>query len=315
MTNDQSAQAPRKTTDRSSLTTNHSPLSPVPLPREHGGWVMFGVPWAVGLGIAGRVGAPGLLCGFSALFVFLARHPLARLLQPRGRRLPLAERRHLTRWAVIFSVLALLCGAPVVIFWHRWWLMALAVLAAVLLLFDLAVGVRERAQRAASYELIVVSGLCLTAPCAYYAETGRMELVVFWLWVLCGLYFWGTVFYVKMRVADAPWRVEARRTARTRLGRLGPFARLCGIYSVVAPGLVLALSVGHFPAAVALAYIPAAVKALRAVLSRQASGALPGAGSSAPRSSLLSRPMTRLGFTELAHALLFAILLIVLYRG
>jgi hypothetical protein len=124
-------------------------------------------------------------------------------------------------------------------------------------------------------QLLAVAGLTLTAPAAWYAATGTLE---YRLWLLNALYFAGGVLYVKMHVATA--------AARKPAGRLPV---------VIYHGALAAAAALWWP--VGLAFLPAVVRAFV------------GAARVSPRLRI-----KRLGWTEVAHSLVFAALVIATMR-
>lgn len=133
----------------------------------------------------------------------------------------------------------------------------------------------RKTERSALMQLLAVLGLTLTAPAAWYAATGKLD---YRLWLLNVLYFAGGIFYVKMHIATA--------IARKPAGRL-PVA----IYYAALAGL----AAWWWP--VGLAFVPVIVRAFVG----------------AARVSPVLR-IKRLGWTEVAHSLVFALLLVILWR-
>ena len=100
------------------------------LPREHGTWAMLLVPWAVGCGVAHRLGAPELLLLVAIVLLFLAHNQLLA-----GLRLGFAAtpdpaaaarvRRRLLRLAAAAAVAL----APLLVVWRLTGLLALGAVA------------------------------------------------------------------------------------------------------------------------------------------------------------------------------------------
>jgi YwiC-like protein len=117
-------------------------LRSIALPVEHGGWGMLAEPLVLGLLVAPSWAGLGI--GLTAVFAFLARHPLKialgdRLLGRRTARTATAE-----RFAVGYVLLAIAALAPATAGASGWWL-PLA-LAAPLGLIQLAHDVRNRSR-------------------------------------------------------------------------------------------------------------------------------------------------------------------------
>jgi YwiC-like protein len=111
---------------------------------------------------------------------------------------------------LVYVSLALLIGAPVVFFYHRVWLVPVAILTALLLTFNGSQAVRHK-DRTVIGETIAILGLTMTAPTAYYVCRGEWDSSAWLLWSLCILYFASSVFYVKLRVHSLNRRREGLR--------------------------------------------------------------------------------------------------------
>lgn len=134
--------------------------------------------------------------------------------------------------------------------------------------------------RGLAMQLAAVGGLTLTAPAAWYAATGALDATAFWLWLWNTLYFAGGVLYVRLRIE-----------------RTGPRWAVLGFYAALLL-FVLALSAANVVSyRVLLAFAPAATRAAIGV------GRL-----------ALPLRVKRLGWSEVAHAILFGALLTVALR-
>ena len=161
------------------------------LPREHGAWGILLIPFATAAGIAGVFNAPVALLLASVLCFYLARTSFLK-----GD----------YRWMAGLLAVSLIAAAPVVLVWHRWWLVAFGA--------GVAPVAFRRADRGVTLQLAAVAGLTLTAPVTWYVATGSLGWVAWQLWLLNALYFAGRVLYVNMHIAAA----TQRGTSRLRLG-------------------------------------------------------------------------------------------------
>jgi hypothetical protein len=132
----------------------------------------------------------------------------------------------------------------------------------------------RKTERSIAMQLLAVAGLTLTAPAAWYAATGQLD---YRLWLLNVLYFAGGVFYVKMHIATAMARKPAGRWPVV-------------IYYGALAGLLAWWPVG-------LAFVPVIVRAFVGTA----------------RLSLVLR-IKRLGWTEVAYSIVFAVSLVALTR-
>lgn len=216
-----------------------------PVPREHGAWfVLFGS-LIVGAAAAGRIGLEWLLLAVAALFLFLAREPLAKLWRTQQKAVAVERRRSWMRWFVLEVTLATAAGLSLLLIYKRWALLAFALVGGGLFLLHLSWSVRRR-DRTLGAELLGTLGLTAAAPAAM-AATGRGDLVT-WLslWIACVLYFASGVFFVRMRLAGAMRPSEWARHRRLNLAYhaiLAGFVAAAGWTGFVAPGAWI----GYFP--------------------------------------------------------------------
>ena len=186
-----------------------------------------------------------------------------------------------TTWTLVLLTSGAVCLAPLLVVWRLWSLVALGAAAAPL-------AYRKTGRRVAS-QLIAVAGLTLTAPAAWYAATGNLDRHAWLLWGLNFLYFAGGVFYVKMHVAAAI-RPKLFETAAETIKWGTTILAFYGGLVVSVVGLAMAHLI---PWLATLAFVPVVVRAAIGV---------------ARLSSQLH--IKRLGWTEVAHSIVFAVLLI-----
>ncbi len=189
-------------------------------------------------------------------------------------------------WTVALLAGSAACTAVLLLQWRLWWLTAFGA-AATPLAF-------RKTERSVAAQLIAVAGLTLTAPAAWYAATGRMDAKAAWLWLLNVLYFCGGVFYVKMHIAAAIRR-KPLESLREKLV-LGANTLLYYGGALVCLGVLAA--VNAVPAVALIAFAPVMARAVA------------GVGRLTP-----ALRIKRLGWTEVAYSLVFAVSLIALLRG
>lgn len=230
----------------------------VPVPREHGAWVMLSLPLVLGAatGPRGVSGAIGLLV-VTTLAVFLAQDLIRR--RVRGR-LPAGAMRWLAGYAAAavaagFGLLALLPPAGRV---------GLVVLGGVggaifaVLLWALARPGGKRFDRSVVGELLAVPALTLTGPAAAVVATGELGAGAWTVWALSVAYFGSGMLFVKMLLDG--WKRGRRglgvRTAPLAVGTVA-------WHSLVLAGLVAVSLIGLDGAWpwLPLAYLPCVARA------------------------------------------------------
>lgn len=265
-------------------------ISP-PLPKEHGSWAMLIVPLLLGLFVAPAWHGRALILLTAALGFFLTRYPLVVLVKTRKR--PTADRAYLWRWAALYGVITVLCGGWLVLMHRLVWLAVIGLFGAGLLLFNLWL-VSRRQELSLPGELTGIAGLALGAPMAYYAASGQLDSTAALLGLINFLYFGGTVFYIKLKVRQQP-----RLPAPERVGERLVKAKACLAYQTAALTLLVALAALRWtPLFLPLAFIPVTVKMVY------------GAWHWQDKKSL---SLVRLGLAEIAHAVVFAGLVSVIF--
>lgn len=227
----------------------------------------------------------------AALAFFLLRYPLATLVKTRRR--PGGERTYLISWAGIYGGIAVLCGGWLALAHNLWWLLPLALLGGLLLLFHLWL-VYRRQEMSIIGELAGILGLALGAPLAYYTISGQLDGVAAALWLVNALYFGGTVFYIKLKVRQQP-RLPAPDRVSERLVK----AKACLAYQTIALSTLLLLVAWQWlPWLALLAFVPVTLKVVH------------GAWQWQDKKSL---SLMRLGLIEIFHAGAFAVLVMVAF--
>lgn len=257
------------------------------IPREHGAWPMLLVPLFVGASVASTSGKVGLLLS-AAVFAHVARHML--LTWIRLRAVGGMDRRALLLFmassalASAFFLLLVLGGRPLLLPFGGGALLFMA-----LHIFQRL----KHTERTVRGELLGIAGLTMTAPAAYYVATGKINTVALTLWLLNFLYFGRSVFYVKMKIA-ARGRGEDFGSLAEKLR----FSRTCVLYCLAMIAGVLGLGLaGLIPFFTWVAFVPISIQTIR--------------GISKLRGTLRIR---RLGFIELGYAILFGLVLIIVFR-
>jgi len=251
------------------------------LSHQHGPLVALLVSFLLGAAGAQRWTAATSTALVAVLAAFQAENPLVQQIRRRRSLQP-----RLLVWTGIYSAIALALGG--LLAWRMPGLIGLAGLAAAVLGLD-ALAVLRRRQRGLGHELLAFTAVCLAAPFAWIASSGRLEPAALGLWVLCSLYFGSSVVLLKLRrdpeASLAPFLLHAGAAvalllAGLELGLLTPLeagafavALLKGAWQLgrlpafrTAPiGQIAATETGSallFLALAALALLPAALPAV-----------------------------------------------------
>ena len=259
------------------------------VPRQHGAWSVLLISLALGTAAVGAFNAPALVLLAAALGGFVGRHAAGRAV-----RMPAVDGRRMRLLAFGIAAAAAAVGLAALLVLARglWLLIPLGSVAVALAGIALVLEAKKK-DRSAGGELLGIVGLSLTLPAIAYASTGRLEARAMGLWTLAVLFFMGSVFHVRYLLR----RRDANR------GELGDRLR--------AGGMSLACHAGALAAAIGMAagglVPPAAAPALAPVLVKS--------GLSVFRRAPVSLTVRRVGYGELAHALVFAAWITLAYRG
>lgn len=292
------------------------------LPREHGAWGILLIPFLTTAAIARRGDAPVVLCLAAIFLAYLARHPLELLLAPQIKRFyrgaargssqhgagePEAQagvlsNRALLGWFSLYAALGSLAALPLFLVFHRKGLLVLAGVAGGFFLLRVLM-LRTRAERSLLGEWLAAPGLALTAPAAWVAATGSLNGTALLFWLLHTLFFSSGIFYVKFRI-----RVLAEKRSLGSLWERVVFAREVIIYHVLM--VLFAATVVHIGWASALPVAPRGPEHWASWVA--ALPFLPAAGRALAGVIWLDGRLQikRLGWSEVAHSLIFAALLI-----
>ena len=258
-------------------------------PREHGAWGMLLVPLATGAALGRPVGdrfVLVLLLTLAALGLFCARTPLeARFgISPWRAQSP-RERRVIHHSIYTYTSVSL--GALAILLWQirSSGLLWVGAAAATAFLGQAILRSRGRRTRIAS-QLVGSIGLTATAAAAYYVASGRLDNTAFVVWVANWVFAVNQILYVQARIRSA-----RATTFNERLSQGKWFVR-----DEIVMALALALSWlrGWLPSLALLAFVPVIWRGV------------PWFFSSATRLQI-----RRLGISELLHAGVFAVLLVV----
>jgi len=256
--------------------------------RQYGAWSILFASFVLGMfvGEGLNLRVPLMFCG--VIFGFLARNGAEAYL----RALKTDERKSgLLIWTAVYSLVVLIAGGLLVMVYEMWALIPLGILILALGCVTLFLSQR-RLETTTGGELIGILALTLVAPAAEYAAGGVFSTQTVGLWILCALFFCGSVFHVRYLV-------------RRRADSMGPLTlRLKAGWPSVAYHLaVLCLSVvsscaGLLPLLATVALLPAALRAWFAVGRR------------------VEKPMAvrRIGVMEVLHTIVFLVLAVSVFH-
>ena len=257
-------------------------------PREHGAWGILLVPLVTGAWIGLTTGHgifPLILFITAALALFCLRTPAEIWLETSPLRAQTSAERHVALYSIFaYAAVAVIALAFLLGHERAYGLLPLGAAVGALFLAHAALKKLGRQTRMAA-QLLGSLGLTSTAAGAYYVVTGRLDSLAWVLWGANWLFAANQIHFVQLRIHSA----RASGLADKLVGGKGFLAG-----EMITTGLLLAAwRVGGLPGAAALAFAPALLRGLFWFLRRPA-----------------PLEIYRLGYSELAHALTFGVLLI-----
>ncbi len=255
------------------------------LPREHGAWAMWIVPYLLGSFLGGW-GTGSLLLLVSMLFLFISSRPAELvLIRPAGTSDAMDRRSAAFRRLAAFGGMGVAAGAALLLEYHLWALLPLGVAATLGLGAMLPLKAR-RLDRTWPARLLSIAALSTMGPAAYYAGSGTLDHRAFAIWLLSFLYSGAGVFYVRLFHRPAARKPSAAAADPRKSAEKALF-----LYLAVAVALSVALAAVEWaPPLAVLALGPFLAKAVWAILHR---GYQP--------------TLKQLGVGEIGHATVFAI--------
>lgn len=271
------------------VTAANSRLRLLTFPREHGAWGILLVPLVTGAALGFNSPArilPLILFTLGALALFCLRTPAEAWLATSPLRPQNAsERRAVFSSMAAYAAVAALALTVLIAWQQAYELLALGAVVAAIFLIQAVLKKLGRETRM-SAQLIGAAGLTSTAAAAYYVASGKAGPAALVLWTVNWLFAANQIQFVQLRIHAARATTRRERLARGRNFLLGEFLTV----------LLLALGwqAGFLPALALLAFAPILLRGLYWALSSRSA-------------QLVVR---RLGQSELAHAIVFGVLLI-----
>lgn len=257
------------------------------VPREHGAWGILLVPLITGAAVgflAGGSVAPALLFAVGVIALFWLRIPVESWLGTGPVRAQTSKERQLVLTAIMpLATVAMVSLSALLWQEENHELLWLGTIASVLFAAQVSLKRTGRTTRMAA-QVAGALGLTLTAPGAYYLVTGRLEATAWALWLVNFLFAGNQIHFVWLRIRAAR---AADRSEKLTAG----WSFLVG-QILLAVILGLAYYFGLLPQFALVAFAPIVFRGVLWFFQQH-------------------RPLAirRLGWTELAHAVGFGVLL------
>ena len=281
---EQAAEAEESAMEKARRERNHALI----VPREHGAWGLLLVPMVTAAGVAFRQSTnvfPFVLLLTAALALFWLRTPLESLLGISAIRAETKEERSSVAFVVLYlAIVALLASSMLLWAGQNPLLWLIGAAAGVAFVAQAVLRKMGRRTRMLS-EIVGTIGLTASAPAVYYVITGKFGITGWMLW-LANLTFAGNqIHYVQIRIHTAKLVGVRAKLARAWTFALGQLA--------MAAVLAVTCWLGWMPWLVLLAFVPLLLRGFYYFVQKPA-----------------PLRVRRLGWNELAQAIVFCVLFI-----
>lgn len=171
------------------------------IPREHGAWAIFLVPFLTGALIREKPGLPTLLLLICIISLYLLRGCVELYFSKQYKEKERIQNFNSFYFYTFSISLMFIITTTLLIFYFQFWnLLFLGILAFFLFsLYYLFLFSKQNSR--INQELIVLFGLTLTAPAAYYVTTGKWDKTILLLWILNIIFFQLGLLYVHNKIA------------------------------------------------------------------------------------------------------------------
>lgn len=257
------------------------------VPREHGAWGMLLVPLATGAVVARKIGmnaAALTLFAAATLSLFWLHTPLEAWLGTSAIKAQTrAERRSVIKAMALISGVALAALGVLFTTGHARGLLVIGAVSCVAFAAQALVKRLGRGGRIPA-QIIGAIGLTSTAAGAYYVASGRLHATAIALWVANWLFAADQIHYVQVRIRGSRLASFAEKLKRSREFMVGQVVLLATLLAAATSGIVSWIVVA--------AFVPALFRGVVWFFR----GALP-------------MDAHKLGFSELAQAIVFGVML------
>jgi YwiC-like protein len=261
------------------------------VPREHGAWGLLLVPMVTAAGVAFRQSTnvfPFVLLLTAALALFWLRTPLESLLGISAMRAETKEERGSVAFVVLYlAIVAVLASSMLLWAGQNPLLWSIGAAAGVAFVAQALLRKMGRHTRMLS-EIVGTIGLTASAPAVYYVITGKFGITGWILWLANLMFAGNQIHYVQIRIHTCKLSGLHAKLARARTFAVGQLA--------MAAALALACWLGWMPWLVLLAFVPLLLRGFYYFVQKPA-----------------PLRVRRLGWNELAQAIVFCVLFIMTF--
>jgi len=231
----------------------------IPLPREHGAWVMLYAPVIIAAFRIGSVSfTPFLLLLCVITGAFLSRHAAELVLRGKG-----DDKTKI--WLFFYLLITFLSGGSLMLrddFRGLWMIFCAAMILFALHAWLSVIPSRKRLDRTVWGELLGIAALCLTGPATWIVCTTHAPFESWLEWGACLLFFGSGIFHVKMLLESG--KLAKQNTPEMYQRIVGP-SRLYHLL-VIPLALLPVCFVGARGLWIAISFLPVTYRAWKGIL-------------------------------------------------
>lgn len=168
-------------------------------PKEHGSWAILLVPFIIGAKIGGGFEIKTLIFLISVLAIFLAYQP-ATIIAKSKLRISNENLKDAINSLFIFLPLAIVPSLVLLFYFKLYGLLVFGAIGITAFLIQLYLS-KLNLDKTPAGQLFSMSMLVMSAPSAYYVQTGKFDDVMVNLYLLNLIFFGSGVIYVRMRIS------------------------------------------------------------------------------------------------------------------
>ncbi len=261
------------------------------LPKEHGSWAILLVPFIIGAKIGGEFEIKTLLFLISVISIFLAYQPATMIAKSK---LKISNENLKDAIKLFFFSLpfAIIPSFILVFYFKLYGLLIFGIIGFVAFLIQLYLA-KLNLDKTQGGQLFAMSMLVLTAPSAYYVQSGKFDLILLQLYFLNLIFFGSGIIYVRMKIsALATKKDKFNLNEKLFIGRYN-----IAYHIAILILLIVLFAKGSIGLLIFVGFLPVIIRSIMGTF-------------------MLERKVKfkKLGWIETIYSILFAIMMIIEFR-
>ncbi len=168
-------------------------------PKEHGSWAILLIPFVIGAEIGGGFDLKIALFLISVVSIFLAYQP-ATMIAKSKLKISTENFKDATNSFLLFAPFVLIPSFILIFYFKLYGLLIFGIIGLLGFAVQLLLSKRNL-DKTQGGQLFAMALLVLTAPSAYYVQTGKFDLTMIQLYLLNLVFFGSGIIYVRMKIS------------------------------------------------------------------------------------------------------------------